>query len=141
MSALGVSLKGSGAAEPAAEFEYRIGIDIGGTFTDIVIVDRSGKVKALKSPSTPADPSAGVIDAIMLAARQLDLTPRDLLASCGLFVHGSTIATNTLLERKGAKVAMITTDGFRDTLEIRRGLRPNPWDHRKRSEERRVGKE
>jgi len=131
MSALGVSLKSSAAAEPAAEFEYRIGIDIGGTFTDIVIVDRSGKVKALKSLSTPADPSAGVIDAIMLTARQLDLSPRDLLGKCGLFVHGSTIATNTLLERKGAKVAMITTDGFRDTLEIRRGLRVNPWDHRK----------
>lgn len=131
MSALGGSLKGSGAVESASEFEYRIGIDIGGTFTDIVIVDRSGKVKALKSPSTPADPSAGVIEAIKLAARQLDRTPRDLLKSCGLFVHGSTIATNTLLERKGANVAMITTDGFRDSLEIRRGLRTNPWDHRK----------
>jgi len=53
-----------------------------------------------------------------------------LLRDCALFVHGSTVATNTILEKKGAKVGMLTTEGFRDSLEIRRGFRDNQWDHR-----------
>jgi len=65
-----------------------------------------------------------------LAARQLDLPLSALLRDCALFVHGSTVATNTILEKKGAKVGMLTTEGFRDSLEIRRGFRDNQWDHR-----------
>jgi N-methylhydantoinase A len=109
---------------------WRIGVDVGGTFTDLVLVDSGGSVQAFKSPSNPADPEAGVLAAVDLAALQLGLDRRDLLAGCSLFVHGSTIATNTLLERKGARSGMITTAGFRDSLEIRRGMRVDPWDHR-----------
>jgi N-methylhydantoinase A len=109
---------------------WRIAVDTGGTFTDLVIADSDGTVVPIKSPTVPNDPAEGVIGAVKLAAQRLDLSFADLLRGCEQFIHGSTIATNTLLEGKGAKVGLITTQGFRDTLEIRRGLRSNPWDHR-----------
>lgn len=109
---------------------WRIGVDVGGTFTDLVLVDAVGQVLPFKSPSNPADPEAGVLAAVDLAARRLGLDRRVLLQGCALFVHGSTIATNTLLERKGALVGMVTTAGFRDSLELRRGIRHDPWNHR-----------
>ncbi len=64
------------------------------------------------------------------AAETKALSVSELLKACEIFVHGSTIATNTLLEKKGAKVGLLTTAGFRDNVEIRRGHRENPWDHR-----------
>jgi N-methylhydantoinase A len=109
---------------------FRIGVDIGGTFTDVSIVDAVGRIHAAKSLSVPFDPARGVIEALRQAAQGLAMTLPDLLAHTSLFVHGSTIATNTLLERTGAKVGLLTTQGFRDTIEIRRGWRSNPWDHR-----------
>ncbi len=108
----------------------RIGVDVGGTFTDLVVEQGGGAISVFKVPSVPADPSRGVLDAVAAAASGLGLTAAQLLGDCGWFVHGSTIATNTLLERKGAKVGMLCTHGFRDSLEIRRGIRENPWDHR-----------
>lgn len=108
----------------------RIGVDVGGTFTDLVVEQADGTIEVFKVPSVPSDPSRGVLDAVAAAATGLGKTVRELLAECGWFVHGSTIATNTVLERKGAKVGMLTTSGFRDSLEIRRGIRENPWDHR-----------
>jgi N-methylhydantoinase A len=109
---------------------WRIGVDVGGTFTDMVLRDSAGAVRIFKAPSVPADPSEGVLGVLRLAAQQLDLPLTQLLRSCALFVHGSTVATNTILEKKGAKVGMLTTEGFRDSLEIRRGIRENQWDHR-----------
>ena len=109
---------------------WRIGVDVGGTFTDMVLRDSTGAVRIFKAPSVPADPSEGVLRVLRLAAQQLDLPLSKLLRECILFVHGSTVATNTILERKGAKVGMLTTEGFRDSLEIRRGIRENQWDHR-----------
>src|SRR3954469_4584909 len=109
---------------------WRIGVDVGGTFTDMVLRDAAGAVRIFKAPSVPADPSEGVLGVLRLAAQQLDLPLTALLRSCALFVHGSTVATNTILEKKGAKVGMLTTEGFRDSLEIRRGMRENQWDHR-----------
>lgn len=109
---------------------YRIGLDIGGTFTDLVLAGSDGAVMAFKAPSTPADPAQGVLQAIAGAARAMSIDANALLADVGLLVHGSTIATNTLLEGKGARVGLITTEGFRDVLEIRRGLRRDVWDHR-----------
>jgi len=110
---------------------WRIGVDVGGTFTDLVLADATGAVRVFKVPSTPADPAQGVLDAIERAAERLDLSgPSALLERCELFVHGSTVATNTALEQKGAKAGLLTTAGFRDSLEIRRGIRENPWDHR-----------
>ena len=109
---------------------WRIGVDVGGTFTDMVLRDSAGAVRIYKAPSVPADPSEGVLGVLRLAAQQLDLPLTALLRDCALFVHGSTVATNTILEKKGAKVGMLTTEGFRDSLEIRRGIRDNQWDHR-----------
>ena len=109
---------------------WRIGVDVGGTFTDMVLRDAAGAVRIFKSPSVPADPSEGVLGVLRLAATQLDITLTALLRDCALFVHGSTVATNTILEKKGAKVGLLTTEGFRDSLEIRRGIRENQWDHR-----------
>ena len=108
----------------------RIGVDVGGTFTDLVVEQADGVLAVFKVPSVPADPSTGVLDAVAAAAAGLGVSVSQLLGDCGWFVHGSTIATNTVLERKGAKVGMLTTHGFRDSLEIRRGIRENPWDHR-----------
>src|SRR5690349_18622796 len=108
---------------------WRIGVDIGGTFTDLVLA-KPGGIHVAKVPSVPADPAQGVLDALDKAAAGQNLSVPDLLGRCAIFVHGSTIATNTLLEGKGAKVGMLTTEGFRDSLEIRRGIRDNPWEHR-----------
>jgi N-methylhydantoinase A len=108
---------------------WRIGVDIGGTFTDLVLAGPGG-IHVAKVPSVPADPAQGVMDALEKAAAGRRLSVSELLGRCGIFVHGSTIATNTLLEGKGAKVGMLTTEGFRDSLEIRRGMRDNPWEHR-----------
>jgi N-methylhydantoinase A len=109
---------------------FRIGIDIGGTFTDLVLADATGSVRVFKVPTVPADPAQGAFDAVTAAAAGIGCTVEELLARTTLFVHGSTIATNTVLERSGAKVGLLVTDGFRDALEIRRGRRDNPWDHR-----------
>lgn len=115
---------------PSLVAPWRIGVDVGGTFTDMVLRDARGAVRIFKAPSVPADPSEGVLGVLRLAARELDLPLSALLRDCALFVHGSTVATNTILEKKGAKVGMLTTEGFRDSLEIRRGIRENQWDHR-----------
>lgn len=117
-------------ALPPLVAPWRIGVDVGGTFTDMVLRDTAGAVRIYKAPSVPADPSEGVLGVLRLAAQQLDLPLSALLRDCALFVHGSTVATNTILEKKGAKVGMLTTEGFRDSLEIRRGIRDNQWDHR-----------
>lgn len=109
---------------------WRIAVDAGGTFTDIVIADSDSRLIAVKAPSNPANPAKGVLDGVAMAAGRVGLSVEQLLQGCSRFIHGSTVATNTLLENKQAKVGLITTRGFRDFLEIRRGLRENPWDHR-----------
>ncbi|WP_321896948.1 hydantoinase/oxoprolinase family protein [Burkholderia cepacia] len=109
---------------------WRIGVDVGGTFTDLVLVDARGHVFANKSPSVPSNPAQGVLDAVREAAELLGLEVSRLLGDCSQFIHGTTVATNLLLERKGAKVGLLCTEGFRDSLEIRRGWRANMWDHR-----------
>ena len=116
--------------EAAITPPWRIGVDIGGTFTDMALIDSSGSLRVFKSPSTPADPAKGVVNVLDVAAAALGVAVGDLLRQCRLFVHGSTIATNTILERKGVSVGMLVTEGFRDFLEIRRGLRADQWDHR-----------
>jgi len=109
---------------------WRIGVDIGGTFTDLVITGAGGSVQVFKVPSVPADPAQGVINALEQAASGMATTVSSLLGECAMFVHGSTVATNTALEHKGARVGLLTTEGFRDSLEVRRGKRDSPWDHR-----------
>ena len=109
---------------------WRIGVDVGGTFTDLVLVDAAAQMGVYKVPSVPGDPGRGVLDAILAAARDLGVAPQVVLEHCELFLHGSTIATNTVLEGRGAKVAMIATSGLRDSIEIRRGMRTDQWNHR-----------
>lgn len=118
----------SGSQAPQAP--WRIGVDVGGTFTDLVLADARGRTWVAKVPSVPADPSQGVLRALARLADDLGSTVPAVLSRCGLFVHGSTVATNTMLEGKGAKVGLLTTEGFRDALEVRRGLREDQWDHR-----------
>ncbi|MEE2997079.1 MAG: hydantoinase/oxoprolinase family protein [Pseudomonadota bacterium] len=109
---------------------WRVGVDVGGTFTDLVIADSEGRTEVFKVPSVPADPGEGVINALATACAALDQSTKKFLGDCQFFLHGSTVATNTLLEGKGATVGLLTTTGFRDSLEARRGLRKDPWDHR-----------
>ncbi len=117
------------ANEPARGGWY-IGVDVGGTFTDLVLADADRRVHAVKVPSVPSDPAEGVFNALRKAADVLGTGLEALLRDCALLVHGATIATNTVLEGKGARVGLLTTEGFRDSLEIRRGYRANPFDHR-----------
>ena len=109
---------------------WRIGVDVGGTFTDVALIGRDGAIVTVKSLSVPKDPAAGVMQALDCMAGALGIARRALLKGCELFVHGSTVATNTILEHTGAKVGLLVTEGFRDSVEIRRGVRANPWDHR-----------
>lgn len=103
---------------------YRIGIDVGGTFTDFVGVDGAGACTFVKSPSTPDDPSIGVMTGLGVLAEALGLDRATLLARTERIVHGTTVATNALLERKGARVGLVTTRGHRDVIEMREGLKP-----------------
>ncbi len=109
---------------------YRIGIDVGGTFTDLVAVDPDGRTTLAKSASTPADPSLGVMDGLDRLAAALTLSCAELLARTERIVHGTTVATNALLERKGAKVGLLTTEGHRDVIEMREGLKDDRYNLR-----------
>lgn len=109
---------------------YRIGIDVGGTFTDLVAVDEAGRVAFAKAPSTPRDPAHGVLEGLGRLARVLGLEPRALLAETERIVHGTTAATNALIERKGARVGLLTTEGHRDILEMREGLKEDRYNLR-----------
>jgi N-methylhydantoinase A len=107
-----------------------IGIDVGGTFTDLVAIDASGRTMFAKALSTPQDQSIGVMAGLDELARRLDLSCAQMLAQTVRLVHGTTVATNALLERKGAKVALLTTAGHRDVLEMREGLKGDRYDLR-----------
>lgn len=96
-----------------------VGIDVGGTFTDLYYVDPAGASRVIKVPSTPADPSEGLLDALHAA----EIEPGSLAA----ILHGTTIATNAVIERRGARCALITTRGFRDVLELGRRDRPQMY--------------
>ncbi len=109
---------------------YRIGIDVGGTFTDLAAVDERGSVVIAKSASTPRDPSDGLMDGLGLLAAELGLDLRTLLERTASIVHGTTVATNALLERKGAKVGLLTTEGHRDVIEMREGLKDDRYNLR-----------
>lgn len=106
----------------ATNSSWAIGIDIGGTFTDVVMVDQGGKLVTAKAPTTPTDASLGVIDALEAAAQRVDTDLTSLLSETTRITHGSTIATNTLLVRSGARVGLITTRGFEDTPFIMRAI-------------------
>ena len=125
------------AREPPA-LKPRIGIDTGGTFTDVVAFDpESGRLLFHKVHSTPDAPGRALVTGIQEAAARLGSDPR----AVALLVHGTTVATNTVLQRTGARVAMITTAGFRDVLHIQRQSRPRLYDLRARRAEALVPRE
>src|SRR6516164_6007888 len=109
---------------------YRIGIDVGGTFTDLVAVDEHGKATLEKVPSTPDDPSVGVLEGLDRLAERLGESSAVLLAETERIVHGTTVATNALLERRGARVGLLTTEGHRDVIEMREGLKDDRYNLR-----------
>ncbi len=109
---------------------FTIGIDVGGTFTDIVVASPDGQTIIAKAATTPADQSDGVLEGIVLAARQLGLATAALLAETSRIVHGTTVATNALLEGKTAPVGLLTTEGHRDVIEMREGLKPERYNLR-----------
>ena len=97
-----------------------VGIDVGGTFTDLVVVDpQTSSARSVKTPSTPVDQSLGLMSALEEASVNL----KDI----SLIVHGTTVATNTLIEGKGARTALLTTKGFRDVIELRNRHRPDMY--------------
>ena len=100
---------------------WTVGVDVGGTFTDFYLLDSATKdVLVHKRPSTPDDPSRAILAGLFELAESVGID----LDAVSRFAHGTTVATNALIERSGGLVAMITTKGFRDLLEIGRQVRP-----------------
>ena len=108
---------------------YRVGIDIGGTFTDFALL-KGGEVILHKNLSTSEDRSIGVMSGLEKLAQIEGLHVSDFLGQCDAIVHGTTIADNTLIEMNGALTGLITTAGFRDEMEYRRGYKEDIWDLR-----------
>ena len=109
---------------------FKIGIDVGGTFTDFVVAGQGEVPRYFKTSSTAGDPSRGVIAGLHDVAAAHGLSVAEFLSQTQLIVHGTTVATNTLVERKGAKVGLLTTEGFRDLLEMREGLKEDRYNLR-----------
>ncbi|AGL00667.1 hydantoinase/oxoprolinase family protein [Desulfoscipio gibsoniae] len=107
---------------------YRIGIDVGGTFTDFLLVNDLGESLVYKTPTTPKDPTEGVFTGLKLMAGDKDLSVVEFLSQVKIIVHGTTITTNATLTGEGAKTGFITTKGFRDCLNMRRGMREEQYN-------------
>jgi len=102
---------------------YRLGVDVGGTFTDLLLVhDETGALYRVKTPSTPADPSEGVLNGVRRICEQSSVAAGEL----EYVMHGTTVATNAMLEAKGARVGLITTQGFGQILHLARSQTPGP---------------
>ncbi len=109
---------------------YKIGIDVGGTFTDVVVVDDAGAVKVVKTPTTCENQAVGVLAGLKKVAAIENVSLQNFLEQTDLIIHGTTVATNTMLEFTGAKTGLITTTGFRDDIELRRGYKERIFDPR-----------
>src|SRR5205085_9561912 len=121
-SAVTTERRGTLSALPGGRVQ--IGVDIGGTFTDIVALDRGGRLALTKVPSTPKDLLDGIAAAVTNGLALAGGTPRDVER----FIHGTTIATNAILEQKGAVTGVLTTEGFEDVLELGRMKRSRMYD-------------
>jgi N-methylhydantoinase A len=118
------------AANPAPFLTggYRIGVDVGGTFTDFLLVRPDGAVRLRKVPTTLPDQSTGVMTGLAALARDEGMDTGALLRATELVVHGTTTADNTMIEMTGAVTGLLTTEGHRDEIEIRRGFKEDIWD-------------
>ena len=100
---------------------YRLGVDVGGTFTDLLLLDEtSGAFWRHKTPSTPHDSSEGILTGVEHICAAAEITPSDV----EIFLHGTTVATNAVLEGKGARVGLVTTEGYRQMMQIARSFVP-----------------
>src|SRR5713101_7382929 len=113
--------KGGGVTGSASSL--LVGVDIGGTFTDCVVLDRAGRITATKAPSTPGDFAEGMLAAMRVAAERLGLSFEQFCSEIAVLTHGTTVGTNALIQRKGARVGLITTKGHEDAIHIMRGSR------------------
>src|SRR5262245_26414356 len=102
---------------------YLVVVDIGGTFTDCAIVDRAARLVATKVPSTPQRVARGMMDALEAGAKELGKKLDDFCRDIAFHSHGTTVGTNTIIQKKGAKVGLITTKGHEDAIHIMRGSR------------------
>jgi N-methylhydantoinase A len=102
---------------------YRVSVDVGGTFTDCLVLGEEGELRQFKSPTTPQDPSLGFLACLEKAAKDFRRPLATFLADVDLLIHGTTLATNTLINENGAKTGLFTTKGFQDVIEIRRGYK------------------
>jgi len=109
---------------------FKIGIDVGGTFTDFLLVLDDGSCKIYKVLSTPQDPSIGTLNGLGEMASDQNLSLEEFLGRVSVIVHGTTVTTNAVLTYTGSKTALLTTKGLRDTLEMRRGIRERQYDNR-----------
>src|SRR5215468_7111375 len=108
---------------------WRVGVDSGGTFTDICLFDeQAGRIETWKVPSTPDDSSRGIAQGVEEGMRRVAPGAKRPAAAIVYFGHGTTVATNALIQHRGARTGLITTDGFRDLLEIGRQKRPDLYD-------------
>ncbi len=109
---------------------YKLGIDVGGTFTDLFLWSSSGAVETFKVLSTPKDPSVGVLSGLETIAKAKNLDTKAFAERVRTIVHGTTVTTNAVLTRKGPSTGLLTTRGVRDALEMRRGIREEQYDNR-----------
>ena len=109
---------------------YHVCIDIGGTFTDCLVSDDKGKIAIFKVPTTPGEFEKGFIEVLGVAAEGLGLPPRDFVAQIDIIVHGSTVSTNALVERKTARAGLIVNHGHADILTLREGPRGGAFEWR-----------
>ena len=109
---------------------YKIGIDVGGTFTDFLLTTEDGRSEVFKVLSTPDDPSIGLLGGLQEMAESKQLSLEDFICEVSIIVHGTTVTTNAVLTRRGSKTGLLTTKGLRDALEMRRGIRERQYDNR-----------
>ncbi len=106
----------------------RIGIDVGGTFVDIICADATGTLTEVKVPADPANLVQCVVDGLLQLAAQAGTTIRQFMAQVPLIVHGTTITTNAVLERRGSRTGLLTTEGLRNSLQMRKSKKEEPYN-------------
>ena len=111
-----------------AQEGYRVGVDVGGTFTDLICITPDGQVVMDKTPTTPDDQSVGVLTAVAQLAGTFGLSPKAFCGTLEAFVHGTTTADNTMIEMSGAPTGLLATEGHRDEIELRRDHKEEIWD-------------
>ncbi|MDA8356176.1 MAG: hydantoinase/oxoprolinase family protein [Actinomycetota bacterium] len=107
---------------------YRVGVDVGGTFTDMICITPDGEIILDKTPTTPEDQSTGVVEGLRQMAANVGTDLATLCAGIEAFVHGTTTADNTMIEMSGAVTGLLATEGHRDEIELRRDHKENIWD-------------